>query len=61
MTLNTQLQHAPDDVKGYLREQLGKVINHDDFEEGLYAHLAGGYGGIDASYIRAKLENALGI
>jgi hypothetical protein len=37
------------------------VINKDDFEEGLYAHLAGGYRGIDASYIKVKLENAFGI
>jgi hypothetical protein len=40
---------------------LEQVINNEDFEEGLYAHLAGGYGGIDANYIKARLKSALGI
>lgn len=59
--LEEQLQISNDGVKTYLREELGRVINDEDFEEGLYGHLAGGYGGMDANYIKAKLENALGI
>jgi predicted nucleotidyltransferase len=54
-----QLKDAPDDLREYLSVEIASVINHDDFEEGLYAHLAGGYGGMDAGYIRAKLESAL--
>ena len=56
-----QMQNAPNDIKEYLHEEFAEVITNEDFEEGLYAHLAGGYGGIDANYIRVKLENALGI
>jgi hypothetical protein len=37
------------------------LIKRDDFEEGLYAHLTGGYGGIDANYIRLRLQTALNI
>ncbi|RZK39855.1 MAG: hypothetical protein EOO90_17380 [Pedobacter sp.] len=59
--LEEQLQTSQDNVRNSLREELGQVINNEDFEEGLYAHLAGGYGGIDANYIKAKLESALGI
>lgn len=59
--LEEQLQTSNDGVKAYLREELGRVIDNEDFEEGLYAHLAGGYGGMDANYIKVKLENALGI
>lgn len=59
--LEEQLQISNDGVKTYLREELGRVINDEDFEEGLYGHLAGGYGRMDANYIKAKLENALGI
>jgi hypothetical protein len=34
-----------------------EVINDsDNFEEGFYAHLKGGYGGGDANYIRQKLK-----
>jgi predicted nucleotidyltransferase len=59
--LEEQMQDVQGDIKEYLRLELAKVINKDDFEEGLYAHLAGGYRGIDASYIKVKLENAFGI
>jgi hypothetical protein len=38
-----------------------KVLANDDFEEGLYSHLTGGYGGIDANYIRIRLRTALDI
>ncbi len=59
--LKEQMVNMPDDIKDYLREEFEKVINEEDFEEGLYASLAGGYGGTDANYIKVKLENALGI
>jgi hypothetical protein len=55
------VQNATNDIKEYLLEEFAEVIINEDFEEGLYAHLAGGYGGIDANYIRVKLENAFGI
>ena len=54
-----QIKQAPEEIKEYLFVEIMSVMGHDDFEEGLYAHLTGGYGGIDAGYIRAKLESAL--
>lgn len=56
-----QIRQAPAHLQEYLREQLVPIINKDDFEEGLYAHLTGGYGAIDATYIRLRLEAALRI
>ena len=53
--LEEQIRTSQDDVKAYLKEELELVINNEDFEEGLYAHLVGGYGGLDANYIKAKL------
>ena len=53
-----QMLAAPEDVKAYLKEELFAVKDTDDFEEGLYAHLSGGYGGKDAKYIQIKLMSA---
>jgi predicted nucleotidyltransferase len=57
----TQIQTSPEHVITYLREEFVDLINQDDFEEGLYAHLTGGYGGVDANYIRLRLQTALDI
>jgi predicted nucleotidyltransferase len=54
-----QINLAPDHLKDYLKSEIGEVVHTDNFEEGLYSHLTGGYGGVDAGYIRAKLESAL--
>ncbi|HAL83844.1 MAG TPA: hypothetical protein DCO83_17700 [Mucilaginibacter sp.] len=59
--LEEQLQTAPEHLRAYLYNEMVKIIDSDDFEEGLYAHLTGGYGGIDANYIRIRLEIALNI
>lgn len=56
-----QIQTSPEHVISYLREEFVDLINQDDFEEGLYAHLTGGYGGVDANYIRLRLQTALDI
>lgn len=56
-----QIQASPERVISYLREEFSELIHRDDFEEGLYAHLTGGYGGMDANYIRLRLQNALNI
>jgi predicted nucleotidyltransferase len=56
-----QIQTSPAHVISYLREEFVDLINQDDFEEGLYAHLTGGYGGVDANYIRLRLQTALDI
>jgi len=56
-----QIQSSPEHVISYLREEFVDLINQDDFEEGLYAHLTGGYGGVDANYIRLRLQTALDI
>jgi predicted nucleotidyltransferase len=54
-----KIKMAPQHLRTYLRDEFESVIDRDDFEEGLYAHLTGGYGGIDANYIRNKLIWAL--
>lgn len=50
-----QFQFAPPHLRQYLREQFEPLLDRDDFEEGLYAHLTGGYGDIDANHIRNSL------
>ncbi|MFI5139303.1 MAG: hypothetical protein ACHQIM_15890 [Sphingobacteriales bacterium] len=59
--LEEHLRAAPEHLRAYLHNELVKVIYKDDFEEGVYSHLTGGYGGIDANYIRIRLETALNI
>ena len=56
-----QIQASPERVISYLRDEFSELIHRDDFEEGLYAHLTGGYSGMDANYIRLRLQNALNI
>ncbi|RWY51606.1 hypothetical protein [Mucilaginibacter gilvus] len=56
-----QMETAPEHLASYLRGEFEPILDRDDFEEGLYAHLAGGYGGIDANYIRNRIIMALGI
>lgn len=56
-----QIIAAPADVKDYLKNELSTIMNSDDFSEGLYAHLSGGYGGKDANYILIKLQRAFEI
>ena len=56
-----QMQQSPGHIITYLKEELVDLINRDDFEEGLYAHLTGGYGGVDAGYISLRLKNALSL
>jgi hypothetical protein len=53
--LEEQMKTAPQNLKKYLRDEFEAVIDRDDFEEGIYAHITGGYGGIDANYIRNRL------
>jgi len=47
--------------KVYFYESFKDLIFTDAFEEGLYAHLTGGYGGADANYIILRLQQAFGI
>jgi predicted nucleotidyltransferase len=56
-----QMMESPDHVKTWLREELSPIIETDSFEEGLYAHLTGGYGGIDARYVRIRLKDSFSI
>jgi len=56
-----QIQRAPEHLLVYLRAEFEVIIDCDDFEEGLYVHLTGGYGGMDANYIRIRLQTALNI
>jgi len=56
-----QIQNAHEHLRAYLRNEFILILETDEFEEGLYAHLTGGYGGIDANYIRKRLQTALDI
>ncbi|MES2267917.1 MAG: hypothetical protein V4520_14240 [Bacteroidota bacterium] len=56
-----QMKAAPQHLINYLKSEFEPLLDRDDFEEGLYAHLAGGYGGVDANYIRNRLIMALDI
>jgi predicted nucleotidyltransferase len=56
-----QLQMGPQHLKAYLRGEFEPLLDREDFVEGLYAHLSGGYGGIDANHIRNSLIMALNI
>lgn len=54
-----QIKNSPEQVRTWLKDEFEPIMNTDNFEEGLYAHLTGGYGGADANYIRQKLKAAL--
>jgi hypothetical protein len=56
-----KVQNAPEHLLIYLRDEFRLILDSDDFEEGLYSHLTGGYGGIDPNYIRKRLQTALNI
>lgn len=56
-----QIKNAPPHLQSYLRDALLEKLDDDDFEEGLYAHLTGGYGGVNAQYIKAKLRASMGL
>jgi len=56
-----QMKAGPEHLRSWLREEISIVIESDDFEEGLYAHLTGGYGGAGPEYIRLRLKEALDI
>lgn len=56
-----QMKSAPTHLINYLRKELSNVMFTDAFEEGIYAHLQGGYSGADATYIRMRLQDALNI
>ena len=51
-----QLKNGPEQVRKWLKEEIETVMDSDNFEEGLYAHLTGGYSGLDANYIKQKLK-----
>jgi predicted nucleotidyltransferase len=50
-----QMKMAPEHLRRYLRDEFEPMLDRNDFEEGLYAHLTGGYLHIDANHIRNKL------
>ncbi|WP_299290525.1 nucleotidyl transferase AbiEii/AbiGii toxin family protein [uncultured Mucilaginibacter sp.] len=59
--LQGQLNKAPAHLFNYLQEEILKVIDTSDFKEGLYAHIQGGYTGIDANILLFKLKEAFNI
>jgi len=59
--LKTQMDQAPIEVKKFLRDELNTCIDTDDFEEGVICHMEGGYYGVDATEIIAKVKDSLRI
>ncbi|MBD3749948.1 MAG: hypothetical protein IE931_10660 [Sphingobacteriales bacterium] len=53
------MQNAPIHLKDYLINAFSNQLENEYFEEGIYAHIKGGYGGIDANYIKIKIEDGL--
>lgn len=56
-----QLKIAPQGIRAWLKEEWEPLIETDSFEEGIYAHLSGGYGGKDANYIKISIAEGLDI
>jgi len=56
-----QMADIPEHLKIYFQESFAPVMFTDAFEEGIYAHLTGGYGGVDANYISQRLQQAFSI
>jgi len=56
-----QMIAAPTHLREYFQEVFQEIIHNDNFEEGIYAHLSGGYSGIDANYIIIRLQSAFGL
>lgn len=56
-----QMEKAPVHLKAYFQQTFNEVMFKEDFREGLYAHLTGGYGGMDANYITERLKAGFGI
>ncbi len=52
-----QMQKAPKHLKDYLMKAFSNKLEDDAFEEGIYAHLTGGYGGLTATYVKIKIED----
>jgi len=59
--LKSQMDRAPIDVKEFLKDELKTRIDTDDFEEGVICHMEGGYYGVDATEIIAKVKDSLSI
>lgn len=56
-----QLKDAPNEIREWLKQEWEPLINTDSFEEGIYAHITGGYGGKDANYIKLSIIEGLEI
>jgi hypothetical protein len=55
------METAPQHLRTYLRDEFESILDRDEFEEGLYAHLTGGYGAIDANHIKNRLIESFDI
>jgi len=55
-----KIREAPEKLLQYFTEEFKVIIDSDEFEEGLYCHITGGYSGFDAGYIIARLKSAFG-
>lgn len=56
-----QLKDAPDEIRKWLKKEWDPLIDTDSFEEGIYAHISGGYGGKGANYIKLSIIEGLEI
>jgi len=57
--LESKISNAPDDVRQYLRDEVGSMLDNDDFIEGVGCHMQNSYYGSEAAEIIDKLRFAL--
>jgi len=57
--LELKITNAPDGVRHYLRNEVGSMLDNDDFIEGVGCHMQNSYYGSEAAEIIDKLRSAL--
>jgi predicted nucleotidyltransferase len=57
--LELKISNAPEDVRQYLWNEIGSMLDNDDFIEGVGCHMQNSYYGTEAAEIIDKLRSAL--
>lgn len=56
-----QLSNGPESVRKYLMDELAPILEHPDFEEGLYCHMESARYGASVSKLVAKIKAGLNL
>ena len=57
--LELKISNAPEDVRQYLRNEVGSMLDNDNFIEGVGCHMQNSYYGTEAAEIIDKLRYAI--